>query len=392
MTAEVDLGAAGCGQAGCEEAGFDEAFFAALAGPGIRRLRAYDPGHDLVALRRRFQEHLVELGSNENPHGASPAARAAMLDVMHDLHRYPDPLGGDLKRALAARHGLPVARFLLGNGSHELLMQFAQVFAGPGQEVIASQFGFAVYALAAQAAGATLRVATALPRGHAMAHGHDLDAFAAALTPATRLVYLANPNNPTGTWFDADALAAFMRRVPTNVLVVVDEAYAEFVDAPGHASALLLLDAHPNLIVTRTFSKAYALAGLRVGYAVAHPGLIAVMERVSESFNVNMVGLAAATAALDDEAHLQSSLARNAEQRAMLAEGLRQRGWFVYPSQTNFLLVEFGERTPSVEAALLEQGVVVRPMAGYGLPECLRITVGNADENLRLLAALDAAA
>src|SRR5688500_3672399 len=311
---------------------------------------------------------------------------------MNDLHRYHDPVGGDLKRALATKHGVARGQILLGNGSHELLMQFAQVFAGPGSDVVASQFGFAVYALAAQAAGATLRVAPALPRGHAMARGHDLDAVAAAITPATRLVYLANPNNPTGTWFAADAFAAFMQRVPANVLVVVDEAYAEFADAPDHASVLPLIGAHPNLIVTRTFSKAFALAGLRVGYAVAHPGLIAVMERVRESFNVNMVGLAAAAAALEDNAHLQSSLARNAEQRTELARALRGRGWFVHPSQANFLLVEFGADTPAIEAALLGQGVVVRPMAGYGLPDCLRITVGNADENQRLLAALDSVA
>ena len=370
---------------------YDEDFFAALTTAGIQRLRAYDPGHDLVALRKRFQEQwLVELGSNENPHGASPAARAAMLDVMHELHRYPDPLGGGLKRALSAKHGVASDQVLLGNGSHELLMQFAQVFAGPGLDVVASQYGFAVYALAVQAAGGTLRLAPALPRGHAMARGHDLDAFAAALTPATRLVYLANPNNPTGTWFPVDAFATFMQRVPANVLVVVDEAYAEFVDAPDHASALPLIEAYPNLIVTRTFSKAYALAGLRVGYAVARPGLVAVMERVRESFNVNSVGLAAAAAALDDEGHLQWSLSRNAEQRVELAERLRERGWFVHPSQTNFLLVEFGADTPAIEAALLAHGVVVRPMAGYGLPDCLRITVGNADENRRLLAALDA--
>jgi histidinol-phosphate aminotransferase len=366
----------------------DEAFFAAMARPGIRGLRAYDPGHDLVALRRRCDAQLVELGSNENPYGASPAARAAMLDVMHDLHRYPDPLGGDLKRALAAKQGVGIDQVILGNGSHELLMQFAQVFAGPGGEVVASQYGFAVYALAAQAAGAPLRLAPALARDHEMARGHDLDAIATAITPATRLVYLANPNNPTGTWFTAAAFKAFLARVPTDVLVVVDEAYAEFVDAPEYASASSLLARHPNLIVTRTFSKAHALAGLRVGYAVAHPGLVAVMERVRESFNVNMVGLAAAQAALDDDAHLTASLAGNARQRAELADAMRQRGWFVHPSQTNFLLVEFGPDTPAIEASLLAQGVVVRPMAGYGLPQCLRITVGDADENRRLLAAL----
>ena len=370
----------------------DEAFFSALAQPGLRGLRAYDPGHDLVALRRAASQGLCELGSNENPYGASPAARIAMLDVMEDLHRYPDPLVGELKRALAATHAVDTAQLLLGNGSHELLMQFAQVFAGPGSEVVASQYGFAVYALATQAAGAQLRVAPAFARDHAMARGHDLDAIAAAITPATRLIYLANPNNPTGTWFGRETFAAFMTRLPRDVLVVVDEAYAQFNDAVDYGSALLLLHAHPNLIVTRTFSKAYALAGLRVGYAIAHPGLIAVMERVRESFNVNSVGLAAAQAVLDDNTYLQTTLAGNAQQREGLSRALRERGWFVHPAQTNFLLVEFGPDTPVVEATLLAQGAVVRPMAGYGLPDCLRITVGTAGENQRLLAALDAVA
>jgi histidinol-phosphate aminotransferase len=373
--------------------GADEAFFAALAQPGIRGLRAYDPGHDLVALRARHGL-LVELGSNENPQGASPAARIAMLDAMHQVHRYPDPLGGELKRALAHRHGVDPAQLMLGNGSHELLMQFAQVFAGPGEDIVASQYGFAVYALAAQAAGATLRQAPAFPAVHAMARGHDLDAIAAMLTPRTRIVYLANPNNPTGTWFGRAAFDAFIARVPGDVLVVVDEAYAEYGEADGvgdgYASALQWLSLHRNLVVTRTFSKAYALAGLRVGYAIANAGLLGVMERVRESFNVNSIGLGAAQAVLGDEDHLRWSLARNAEQRALLARALRERGWFVHPSLTNFLLVEFGERTPAIEAGLLAQGVVARPMAGYGLPGCLRITVGEAGENRHLLAALDA--
>ena len=369
----------------------NEDFFAALAQPGVRGLRAYDPGHDLVALRARH-ELLIELGSNENPQGAAPAARIAMLDAMHQIHRYPDPLGGDLKRALAVRHGADPAQLLLGNGSHELVMQFAQVFAGPGDEIVASQYGFAVYALAAQAAGASLRQAPAFPRGHAMARGHDLDAIASMLTPRTRIVYLANPNNPTGTWFGRDAFDAFIARIPSDVLVVVDEAYAEYgeADSDDYASALKWLASHRNLVVTRTFSKAHALAGLRVGYAIANAGLVAVMERVRESFNVNSVGLAAARAVLDDAEHLRWSLARNTEQRTLLAAALRERGWFVHPSLTNFLLVEFGERTPAIEAGLLAQGVVVRPMAGYGLPGCLRITVGEAGENRRLLAALDA--
>ncbi|MBL8262089.1 MAG: histidinol-phosphate transaminase [Xanthomonadaceae bacterium] len=373
----------------------EEAFFSSLAQPGIQRLRAYDPGHDLVAFRRRFEgRFLVELGSNENPYGPSAKAKEAVLGTIHDSFRYPDPLGGDLKRALAAKHGVDVASILLGNGSHELLMQIAQVFAGPGADVVASKFGFAVYAIAAQAAGAVLHVAPCNADDHAMPRGHDLDAIAATITPATRLVYIANPNNPTGTWFGADAFAAFMAKVPSNLLVVVDEAYAEFVDAPEWASALALVSSHANLVVARTFSKAYALAGLRVGYAIAHPGLIAVMERVRESFNVNSAGLAAAEAALGDDEHLRWVVARNAEQRAALADALRARGLTVFPSQTNFLLVKFAEpgdeaRVARLDAALIEAGVVLRPMGGYGLGHCLRITVGTVDENRRLLAELD---
>lgn len=364
--------------------------FERLAHAGVRRLRAYDPGHDLVALRRRFGAGgLVELGSNENPYGPSPRVREAVLAALDDLHRYPDPLGGDLKRALAALHRVADTQILLGNGSHELLMQFAQVFAGPDAGVVASQYGFAVYALAAQAAGAEFVAAPAFAREHAMPRGHDLDAIAASVAPSARIVYLANPNNPTGTWFGADALASLLARVPDGTLVVVDEAYAEMADAPDYASALPLLARHSNLIVTRTFSKAYALAGLRIGYAVAHPDLIAVMERVRESFNVNALGLAAAEAALADVEHLRATCEANARERAALAAALRERGVNCTPSQTNFLLAEFGADSVALERELVARGAVLRPMAGYGLPESLRITVGDADENARLLRILD---
>ena len=360
----------------------------ALATPAVRALRAYDPGHDLVALRRKGAA-LVELGSNENPYGPGPRALAAAGAVLRGLHRYPDPLGGALKRALAEKHRVDVSQIILGNGSHELLMQLAQAFAGPGVDVVASQFGFAVYAIAAQAVGARLCAAPALPAAHAMPRGHDLDALAAAITPATRLVYLANPNNPTGTWFAPDAFAAFMARVPGGAIVVVDEAYAEIADAPDFGSALPLLDRYRNLVVTRTFSKAYALAGLRVGYAIGHPAVVATLERLRESFNVNVVALAAAEAAHGDGQWLRDTVAANARERDALAAALRGRGWEVSPSQTNFLLVELGERTAQVEAALLERRVVLRPMAGYGLPRHSRISVGTAAENAHLLEALD---
>lgn len=373
--------------------GLDQASvpFEALAQAGIRGLRAYDPGHDLVALRRNIVGSvLVELGSNENPYGPSPAARAAALGAIGEMHRYPDPMGGDLKRALAAHHGVRPAQVLLGNGSHELLMQFAQVFAGSGSDVVASRYGFAVYALAAQAVGATLKLAEAYPSEHAMARGHDLEAIAAAVAPTTRLVFLANPNNPTGTWFATDALDRLLHSLPRNVLVVLDEAYAEYVTDPALQTAVSLLPRHPNLIVTRTFSKAYGLAGLRVGYALAHPDCIAVMERVRESFNVNNVGLAAAAAALADQGHVDSVRERNSEEREKLASALRDRGHFVHPSQTNFLLAGFGIRTAAIEAALIARGVVLRPMSGYGLADCLRITVGTPGENRQLLRVIDA--
>lgn len=367
--------------------------FLALASAGVRGLRAYDPGHDLVALRRRAGEvgqTLVELGSNENAYGPGPNAREAVLDSLHELQRYPDPLGGDLKQALSTLHGVGAERILLGNGSHELLMMLAQVFAGPGADVVASQYGFAVYALAAQAAGATLRVAPALPVDATMPRGHDLAALAGLAGEGAAIVYLANPNNPTGTWFPSAELEAFLARVPSGLLVVVDEAYHEYVTDPALPSALGLLDRFPNLVVARTFSKGYGLAGLRVGYLVAHPGLVAVMERVRESFNVNLLGLAAARAALHDQAHLVWVRERNAEERARLLRQLRERGLAVADSQTNFLLVDFGRDAAPIEQALLAHGLVLRPMGGYGLPTCLRVTVGTPDENRRLLIALDA--
>lgn len=366
----------------------DEAWFAGRATAGIRALRAYDPGHDVAAMRERTQ-WLVELGSNENPYGPSPHARAAVLDALHLMHRYSDPRGARLKAALSALHDVEPSRILLGNGSHELLMQFAQVFAAPGEEVVYPQYGFAVFALATQAAGATARVATALPPTAPMPLGHDVDALLAAVTPSTKLLYIANPNNPTGTWLDAGTLRRLIDAVPADVIVVVDEAYAEMADAPDYASALPLARERPNVVVTRTFSKAYALAGLRCGYAVAAPGFVAVMERVRESFNVNSIALAACEAALGDAEHLAWSRERNAAERAALAASLATRGITTLPSQTNFLLAHLGGRASAIEAALLSRGVILRPMGGYGLPAYSRITVGTADENRRLLAALD---
>ena len=364
--------------------------FEALAQAGIRRLRAYDPGHDIIALRKKFPAGaLVELGSNESPFGPSPRALQAVHDCLAGLHRYPDPLASELKSELARQLEVDTTQLILGNGSHELLMMLAQVFAGPGTDVIASEFGFAVYAIAAQAAGAGFIRAPALAADSTMTRGHDLHAIASAVSADTRLVYLANPNNPSATWFSTAALVAFLDAVRPDVLVVVDEAYIEYVTDPALVSAVGLIKRFPNLVVTRTFSKAHGLAGLRVGYACANTDLIAVLERVRESFNVGSPGLAAATASLADFGHVASVRDANAIERDWLADQLRLRGCRVGPSQTNFLLIDFQRNAGALEAALVSRGIVLRPMAGYGLADCLRVTVGARSDNLRLLEALD---
>jgi histidinol-phosphate aminotransferase len=362
---------------------------AKLANPATTALRAYDPGHDLPALRRRFGATIAELGSNENPLGPSPHALDVMRVALADGFRYPDPRGAALKAALSARLGVETERIALGNGSHELLMLLAQCFADPAHSVVFSQYGFAVFPIATAAAGAQPIRVPALPREHATApFGHDLDAMAAAIRADTRLVYLANPNNPTGTWFEDAALERFIARVPEDVLVVVDEAYHEYVDAPGLTTALRYADRHPNLIVTRTFSKAYALAGLRVGYFVAHASVVAVLERLRESFNVNNVALAGAERALADIEHLERVRAFNAGERERLAAELTARGYASLPSQTNFLLVDLGRDAAELERHLFERGVIVRPMGGYGLPQTVRISIGSRTETERLLDAL----
>jgi len=362
---------------------------AKLANAATARLRNYDPGHDLPALRKRFGAQIAELGSNENPLGPSPRALDAMRDALNESFRYPDPRGASLKATLAANLGLIAERIALGNGSHELLMLIAQCFADAAHSVVFSQFGFAVFPIATAAAGAQPVCVPALLRDHPHApYGHDLDAMGNAIRADTRLVYLANPNNPTGTWFDDAALANFLARVPRDVLVVVDEAYHEYVDAPGLSTALRFADDHPNLIVTRTFSKAYGLAGLRVGYLVADASVIAVLERLRESFNVNAVALAGAEAALADREHLARSREFNHSEREWLRGELTSRGYRCLPSLTNFLMLDLAREASDLERHLFERGVIVRPMGGYGLPRTLRVSIGSHVENQRLLDAL----
>jgi histidinol-phosphate aminotransferase len=367
---------------------------AALANPGVRGLASYDPGHDIVALRNGAGEHgLLELGGNESAWGPSLLALAALRAELDTLELYPDPRGGVLKHALVEAFNMSADHLMLGNGTHELLMQVAQVFAGPDRPVLVSRYCFAVYPLAAQAANARLDVVEALPPTHpTQPRGHDIDAMVAALRPEHGLVMLANPNNPTGTWLTTAEVERLLAAAGPDTLVVLDEAYGEFLDQPGCESALSLIAKYPNLLVSRTFSKLHGLAALRVGVLVGRPEVLAVLERVRESFNVNSLGLAAAAAALKDTTHIAGVLRETAGNREALAIELKARGWFVHPSQTNFLLVDFGtpETAAAIDRGLLARDIVVRPMRGYGLPQCLRITVGRVEQNARLLKALDA--
>ena len=364
--------------------------FKALANPAIRTLVAYDPGHDIPGLRKAFASKggLLELGSNENCYGPSPDIQIGLQTELSAIFRYPDPSGKALKLAIAEKYQVPQECIALGNGSHELLMQFAQVFAGPDDEVLLSRYCFAVYAIAVHAVGAQLKVAEAFDLQHSMPLGHDLNALLAGITAKTKLIFFANPNNPTGTWFSFIQLSNFLAAVPANVLVVVDEAYIEYANNSEIQSALALIKNFPNLIVTRTFSKAYGLAGLRVGFAIADASIVQLLEPIRESFNVNAIALHAAGLALADDTHLAKVCANNAIEREWLQSQLTAMSLQVLPSQTNFLLVHFGEATVQIEKALFERGVILRPMASYGLGHFLRITLSTRADNQRFVSTL----
>lgn len=361
-----------------------------LAAPGVQKLSAYDPGYDPETIRQMLGlPRMLELGSNENGHGPSAAVIESLRSRdFSDAIRYPDAAARKLRQAIADRRQVNPTALTLGNGSHELLVLIAETFVAPGDEVVFAQHGFAVFKIAAIASGGTPVEVAALPRSGAQPLGADPLAMAEALGPRTKLVYLANPNNPTGTWWDRATLAQFLARVPRHVIVVIDEAYREYVDEDRVPDALSLQALHPHLIATRTFSKAHGLAAMRVGYAISNPELAAVLERTRLTFNVNLYAQVAATAAIADVAHVEAVRRSNAAERARLSEGLQQLGLFVFPSQGNFVLVDFERPAKAIEEALLKRGVIVRPMGGYGLPSCLRITVGVAVENTEFLAIL----
>lgn len=365
--------------------------FLRFVAPGVRTLRPYEPGMPVEELERNLGvAGAVKLASNENPLGPSPRVQEALAEAARgNLALYPDDGAFRLKAKLAALHGVSTAQITLTHGSNTLLGLIAQVFLGPGRCGMYGEHAFACYPLVTQAQSAEAVVVPSLPADHPQQpYGHDLEGFARRLRSDVAVIFIASPNNPTGTWNAPDELEALLERVPAQTIVVLDEAYYEFQEPDYRPRSRAWLKRHPNLVVTRTFSKAYGLAGLRVGYGLAHPRVTDLLHRVRQPFNNGTLALLAAEIALDDVEHVARCVALNAHERARVREALHALGLRVLPSQTNFLAVDFGRPAAPVHRGLLERGVIVRPMASYGLPNFLRVSIGTAAQNDRFLAAL----
>lgn len=347
-----------------------------LAMPGVVRLSPYQPG-------RHSQADMIMLASNENPRGPSPEAVSAAHQAAETLHRYPDGSALALRALLADQLQVDEASITFGNGSNDVLDLVARAFLGPGRTAVFSAHAFAVYAIATQSVGAS---AIEIP---AKDYGHDLPAMAAATADrSVSVMFVANPNNPTGHWLSSDAVEELLESVPSRVIVVIDEAYFEYAEGvEGYATALALLQRFPNLVVTRSFSKFHGLAALRLGYAVSHPEVAGLLNRVRQPFNVNAIAQAAAAASLRDATYLQACVAENADQRERLATHFAALGYVTMPSAGNFLCVHMGDAAGANDW-LLGQGIAVRPVANYGLPEWLRITIGTPKENEALVTTL----
>jgi histidinol-phosphate aminotransferase len=355
----------------------------------VRAIAPYIAGKPISEVAREFgldEASIVKLASNENPLGMPESAQRALAQAASELGRYPDANAFALKAALSARYDVPADWITLGNGSNDILEIAAHAFVEKGQSIVYSEYSFAVYALATQGLGARAIVVPAVK------HGHDLDAMLAAITDETRLAFVANPNNPTGTFIEGPALEAFLDEVPRNVVVVLDEAYTEYLAPEQRYDSIAWARRYPNLLVSRTFSKAFGLAGLRVGFAIAQPELTDLLNRLRQPFNVNTLAQAAAIAALNDKAFLEKTAGLNAQGYRLLTEAFDRLGLEYVPSHGNFVLVRVGNDDGAgnrVNHALLKQGVIVRPVGNYGLPQWLRVTIGLPQENAAFIAALE---
>jgi histidinol-phosphate aminotransferase len=355
----------------------------------VRAIAPYVAGKPISEVAREFgldEARIVKLASNENPLGMPESAQRAMAQAASELGRYPDSNAFELKATLAALYGVPPEWVTLGNGSNDILEMAAHAFVEKTQSVVYAQYSFAVYALATQGLGARAIVVPAVQ------YGHDLDAMLAAIADDTRLVFIANPNNPTGTFIDGPTLDAFLAKVPSHVVVVLDEAYTEYLRPEHRYDSIEWVRRYPNLLVSRTLSKAYGLAGLRVGFSIAQPHLTDLLNRLRQPFNVNTLAQAAAVAALNDKPFLEKSAQLNAQGYRRLTEAFDKLGLEYVPSYGNFVLVRVGNDDDAgnrVNLGLLKQGVIVRPVGGYGLPQWLRVSIGLPEENDAFLAALE---
>ncbi|MCC7005787.1 MAG: histidinol-phosphate transaminase [Ottowia sp.] len=355
----------------------------------VRAIAPYVGGRPIAEVAREFgldPEKIIKLASNENPLGFPNSARIAVQEALADLARYPDGNAFALKQALEKKFSVLPTWLTLGNGSNDILELVARACVQPGQGVIFSQYAFAVYALATQAIGGIAKVTPAKN------YGHDLSIMLSAIDDTTRLIYLANPNNPTGTWLPPDEVASFLAKVPSRVVVVLDEAYTEYLPQAQRGNSIDWVRRFPNLLVSRTFSKAYGLAGLRIGFGVAQPVLTDLLNRVRQPFNVNSLGQVAACAVLDDEDFLARSAQINAQGYVQITDAVRKMGLEYVPSSGNFVLIKVGKQNAGagmrVSQALLKLGVIVRPVANYDLPEHIRVSIGLPQENNIFLDAL----
>ncbi|HEY2118081.1 MAG TPA: histidinol-phosphate transaminase [Candidatus Acidoferrum sp.] len=348
----------------------------------IQGLPAYVPGKPVEEVEQDLKIHAVKLASNENPLGPSPKAMEAARRALGDANWYPDGGSKRLREVLAARFGVHSEEIFVGLGSSEIIDLASRVLLRPGCEGITSEGSFALFSIAIRASGGKLILTTMKD------FAFDLDAIARAVTPQTRIIYIANPNNPTGTVFGADEFATFLKRVPGDVLVVYDEAYREYAERSDLPNPFELFKQYNNILTLHTFSKVYGLAGLRIGYGIGHPTLVAEMNKLRTPFNVTSVGQAAALAALDDGVHVERSAEMNRTERKRLYNELRRLGLSPVPSETNFLFMQIGPNAKSFCDDLLHEGVIVRPLAWMGFPEAIRISVGSPAENTKLLSAV----
>jgi histidinol-phosphate aminotransferase len=356
-----------------------------LATSGVAGLLPYQPGKPVQELERELGiSNIIKLASNENPLGPGVKAKQAISSTS-EVSRYPDGNAHNLKMALSKQHGVNTDQITIGNGSNEILELITRATTGPQHEVIFSEHAFAVYPLVTQAVGARAIVVPAKN------WGHDLSAMQAAINENTRLMFVANPNNPTGTWLDTQSLRTLLESCPEHMLVVVDEAYFEYVDEDDYPNCIQWLSEFPNLLVTRTFSKAFGLAGLRIGYGISHSDIADLMNRVRQPFNVNSLALSAAEAALEDNEHLQQSISLNQTGMRQLTMAFDEMNLQYIPSVGNFICVDMvttAQTGMEIYNKLLHQGVIVRPVENYGLPNHLRVTVGLKQENEKFIQAL----